>query len=130
MASVIHPAGYDWSANAEASPEIRSSSTRVIPTITLERLSLTPEDGTVGNTPRDFLRGPGLSQWDITLAKNTKFGTSEVNCAWEYTKFSIAQTSRDSVSTMDLTAPPRQLTETPDVAAGNPVIATEESKET
>jgi len=43
-----------------------------------------PEFGTVGNTPRNFLIGPGLSQWDITLAKNTKINEKvNVQLRWE-----------------------------------------------
>ncbi|MPZ19697.1 MAG: TonB-dependent receptor plug domain-containing protein [Luteitalea sp.] len=31
-----------------------------------------PADGTLGTTPKGFLRGPGINQWDISLFKNTR----------------------------------------------------------
>ena len=31
-------------------------------------------DGTLGTTPKGFLRGPGINQWDISLYKNTRVG--------------------------------------------------------
>ena len=33
-----------------------------------------PADATLGSTPRGFLRGPGINQWDISLFKNTRVG--------------------------------------------------------
>jgi hypothetical protein len=33
-----------------------------------------PADGTLGSTPKGFLRGPGINQWDISLYKNTRVG--------------------------------------------------------
>jgi hypothetical protein len=33
-----------------------------------------PADGTLGSTPKGFLRGPGINQWDISLFKNTRIG--------------------------------------------------------
>ena len=33
-----------------------------------------PADGTLGTTPKGFLRGPGINQWDISLYKNTRVG--------------------------------------------------------
>jgi Carboxypeptidase regulatory-like domain/TonB-dependent Receptor Plug Domain len=33
-----------------------------------------PADGTLGSTPKGFLRGPGIDQWDISLFKNTRVG--------------------------------------------------------
>ena len=32
-----------------------------------------PVDGTLGNTGRNFFRGPGINQWDISLFKNFNF---------------------------------------------------------
>ena len=85
----------------------------------------TPDVGTVGNTPRDFLRGPGLSQWDLTLAKNTKIGEKlNVQLRWEvYNVLNRANFSRFSLDNGINSSTFGQLTETPDVAAGNPVIA-------
>ena len=33
-----------------------------------------PADGTLGSTPKGFLRGPGINQWDVSLFKNTRVG--------------------------------------------------------
>jgi hypothetical protein len=30
--------------------------------------------GTIGNAPRDILRGPGVGQWDFSIVKDTKLG--------------------------------------------------------
>jgi hypothetical protein len=86
-----------------------------------------PDLGTVGNTPRDFLIGPGLSQWDVTLAKNTKIGEKlNVQLRWEvYNVLNRGNFSRFSLDNgiQDIGNGFGSLTETPDVAAGNPVIA-------
>jgi hypothetical protein len=84
-----------------------------------------PEDGTVGNTPRNFLIGPGLSQWDMTLAKNTKIRERfNVQLRWEvYNVLNRANFSRFSLDNGINSQTFGHLTETPDVAAGNPVIA-------
>ncbi len=43
-----------------------------------------PCDGTVGNSRRNQLIGPGLSQWDMTLMKNTKITERlNVELRWE-----------------------------------------------
>ena len=84
-----------------------------------------PADGTVGNTPRNFLIGPGLSQWDVTLAKNTKINERlNVQLRWEvYNVFNRGNFSRFSLDNGINSAGFGSLSETPDVAAGNPVIA-------
>ena len=84
-----------------------------------------PADGTVGNTPRDFLIGPGLSQWDLTLAKNTKINEKlNVEVRWEvYNVLNRANYSRFSLDNGIQDSGFGTLSETPDVAAGNPVIA-------
>jgi hypothetical protein len=33
-----------------------------------------PADGTLGTTPKGFLRGPGINQWDMSLFKNARIG--------------------------------------------------------
>ena len=66
--------------------EIPSSLTDSRITGTMSRNSFRQfrSDGTVGNTPRNFLIGPGLSQWDMTLAKNTKINERlNVQLRWE-----------------------------------------------
>jgi len=84
-----------------------------------------PEDGTVGNTPRNFLIGPGLSQWDMALAKNTKIGEKlNVDIRWEvFNVLNRGNFSRFSLDNGIRSATFGHLSETPDVAAGNPVIA-------
>lgn len=86
---------------------------------------MTPDPGTVGDTPRNFLFAPGLSQWDLTLAKNTKVGEKlNVQLRWEvYNILNHANFSRFSLDNGINSATFGHLTETPDVAAGNPVIA-------
>jgi hypothetical protein len=91
----------------------------------VSRSFVTPDVGTVGNTPRDFLIGPGLSQWDLTLAKNTKLGERlNVQLRWEvYNILNRANFSRFSLDNGINSFTFGSLSETPDVAAGNPVIA-------
>ena len=86
---------------------------------------MTPDPGTVGNTPRNFLTAPGLSQWDMTLAKNTKIGERlNVQLRWEvYNVLNRANYSRFSLDNGIQSGTFGTLSETPDVAAGNPVIA-------
>jgi hypothetical protein len=86
---------------------------------------VTPLAGTVGDTPRNFLTAPGLSQWDLTLAKNTKIGERlNVQLRWEvYNILNHANFSRFSLDNGINSGTFGHLTETPDVAAGNPVIA-------
>jgi len=86
---------------------------------------VTPADGTVGNTPRNFLISPGLSQWDMTLAKNTKINERlSVEVRWEvYNVLNRANFSRFSFDNGISDSGFGTLSETPDVAAGNPVIA-------
>jgi hypothetical protein len=84
-----------------------------------------PDDGTVGNSPRNFLISPGLAQWDLTLAKNTKLNERlSVELRWEvYNVLNRANFSRFSFDNGINDSGFGTLAETPDVAAGNPVIA-------
>jgi Carboxypeptidase regulatory-like domain/TonB dependent receptor/TonB-dependent Receptor Plug Domain len=86
---------------------------------------VSPSAGTVGDTPRNFLTSPGLSQWDLTLAKNTKIGERlTVQLRWEvYNVLNRANFSRFSLDNGIRSSTFGQLTQTPDVAAGNPVVA-------
>jgi len=84
-----------------------------------------PLPGTVGNSRRNLLRGPGLSQWDMSLIKNTKINERlSVQVRWEVynilNRANFALASIDNTGTSDSFG---QLTQTPDVSAGNPVIA-------
>jgi hypothetical protein len=84
-----------------------------------------PQPGAVGTSHRNTLIGPGLSQWDMTLAKNTKINERlSVQLRWEvYNLFNRANFSRFSIDNTASSTTFGSLTETPDVAAGNPVIA-------
>jgi len=86
---------------------------------------VTPDPGTVGNTPRNFLISPGLAQWDLTLAKNTQISERlSVELRWEvYNVLNRANFSRFSLDNGINDSGFGTLTETPDVAAGNPVVA-------
>jgi hypothetical protein len=86
---------------------------------------VSPDFGTVGNTPRNFLISPGLAQWDLTLAKNTKINEKlMVELRWEvYNVLNRANFSRFSFDNGINDGGFGKLSETPDVAAGNPVIA-------
>ncbi len=83
-----------------------------------------PCSGTVGNARRNQLIGPGLAQWDMTLAKNTKISERlEVELRWEV--YNVLNRGNfyyipQNVLTSGTFA---QIKETSDVAAGNPVIA-------
>lgn len=84
-----------------------------------------PPDGFVGTTPRNFLIGPGLSQWDMSLIKNTKL-TERVTLQLRWEVYNILNRSNFSRFSLDngvRSSTFGQLSETPDVAAGNPVIA-------
>jgi len=86
---------------------------------------LTPGPGAVGDSPRNFLISPGLAQWDLTLAKNTKINEKlMVELRWEvYNVLNRANFSRFSFDNGINDSGFGTLAETPDVAAGNPVIA-------
>jgi len=84
-----------------------------------------PCDGTIGNSRRNMLRGPGLSQWDMTLLKDTKIAERlTVQFRWEV--FNILNrgnfaplVSNNRVGSGSFGT----ITNTPDVSVGNPVIA-------
>jgi len=84
-----------------------------------------PVPGTVGNSRRNMLIGPGLSQWDMSLIKNTKI-TERVSFELRWDVYNILNRANFALSSIDNTGTSSsfgKLTETPDVAAGNPVIA-------
>jgi len=83
-----------------------------------------PCPGTVGNSRRNQLIGPGLSQWDMALVKETKIteGTS-LQFRWEV--YNILNRANFGAPTSFLIpgAPIfGTITGTPDVALGNPVL--------
>ncbi len=97
-----------------------------------------PCNGSVGNARRNQLIGPGLAQWDMTLAKNTKITERvDVELRWEvynllnrgnfyYAPNNVLTTCSLVVGTTCESASGGnfgQITKTSDVAVGNPVIA-------
>ena len=97
-----------------------------------------PCAGTVGNVHRNQLIGPGLAQWDMTLAKNTKISEHlNVELRWEV--FNVLNRGNfyyfpnNTLTTCDVVTGNLctsssggnfgQISKTSDVAAGNPVIA-------
>jgi hypothetical protein len=82
-----------------------------------------PCSGTVGNSRRNQLIGPGLSQWDLTLMKKTKIGERmNVEIRWEVYNV-LNRGNFYSYPDNTLGASLGTITKTSDVAVGNPVIA-------
>ena len=82
-----------------------------------------PCDGTVGNSRRNQLIGPGLSQWDITLMKNTKI-TERVSLEARWEVYNVLNRGNFySYADNTFGASFGTITKTPDVGSGNPVIA-------
>jgi hypothetical protein len=83
-----------------------------------------PCNGTVGNMRRNMLIGPGLSQWDMTLAKNTKL-TERLNVELRWEVFNVLNRANfyyfpnNTLSGAGF----GHISKTSDVAVGNPVIA-------
>ena len=82
-----------------------------------------PCPGTVGNSRRNQLIGPGLAQWDMTLMKNTKI-TDRLNLELRWEVYNILNRGNfyyfpDNTFGASFGS----LSKTSDVAAGNPVIA-------
>jgi hypothetical protein len=97
-----------------------------------------PCTGTVGNSRRNQLIGPGLAQWDMTLAKSFKF-TERFNLQFRWEVYNLLNRANfhyfpnNTIGTCgsvnsDGTCALGQMnfnniTKTSDVASGNPVIA-------
>ncbi|MGC2182407.1 MAG: TonB-dependent receptor [Terriglobales bacterium] len=82
-----------------------------------------PCDGTVGNSRRNQLIGPGLSQWDMILMKNTRI-TDRLNVEIRWEVYNILNRGNFYYAPDNtLGATFGTITKTSDVAAGNPVIA-------
>jgi hypothetical protein len=84
-----------------------------------------PCTGTVGNSRRNMLRGPGLSQWDLTLMKNTKIN-ERVSFELRWEVYNVLNRANFALASIDNTVGSSligNLSQTPDVSAGNPVIA-------
>jgi Carboxypeptidase regulatory-like domain/TonB dependent receptor/TonB-dependent Receptor Plug Domain len=84
-----------------------------------------PCDGTIGTARRGMLRGPGLSQWDATVIKDTKIGEHfTVQFRWEvFNLFNHGNFAPFVSNNVIGSGSFGQITSTPDVAVGNPVIA-------
>jgi hypothetical protein len=84
-----------------------------------------PAVGTVGTCGRNSIEGPGLAQWDLSLMKMTNIG-SKVKIQFRWEVFNLL--NRANFDGLSPTYNVRsgafgQITSTPDVGAGNPVIA-------
>ena len=83
-----------------------------------------PCAGQVGNSRRNQLIGPGLSQLDATIIKNTKI-TERLNMEFRWEVYNVLNRANfyffpnNTLVGGNLFA----VTKTPDVAAGNPVVA-------
>jgi hypothetical protein len=84
-----------------------------------------PTPGTVGDSRRNTLTGPGLSQWDMSLIKNTKINERlSFELRWEvYNVLNRANFSLSSLNNTGTSSTFGMINQTPDVTAGNPVIA-------
>jgi Carboxypeptidase regulatory-like domain/TonB dependent receptor/TonB-dependent Receptor Plug Domain len=84
-----------------------------------------PCDGTIGTARRGMLRGPGLSQWDATVIKDTMIGEHfTVQFRWEvFNLFNHGNFAPFVSNNVIGSGSFGQITSTPDVAVGNPVIA-------
>jgi len=81
-----------------------------------------PCPGLVGNSRRNQLIGPGLSQWDMSLVKNTKIteGTS-LQFRWEVYNV-LNRSNFGAVTNFLIPGLFGTITGTPDVSLGNPVL--------
>ena len=84
-----------------------------------------PCDGTIGNSRRNLLRGPGLSQWEATLIKDTKLG-ERLTMQFRWEVYNVLNRGNFAPYVSNNTVGSGTfgtITTTPDVAVGNPVIA-------
>jgi hypothetical protein len=84
-----------------------------------------PTSGTVGDSRRNTLTGPGLSQLDMSLIKSTKINERlSFQIRWEvYNVLNRANFSQGSLNNTGTSSTFGTMNQTPDVTAGNPVIA-------
>jgi Carboxypeptidase regulatory-like domain/TonB-dependent Receptor Plug Domain len=83
-----------------------------------------PAPGTVGNSRRNQLTGPGLSQWDVSLIKNTHV-SERVNVELRWEVYNILNHGNFYYFPNNLLNAGGfgTITKTNDVSVGNPVIA-------
>jgi hypothetical protein len=83
-----------------------------------------PCDGTVGNSRRNQLIGPGLAQWDASVIKDTKI-TERLTMQFRWEVYNLLNRANffylpnNTLKGGGLGS----ITKTPDVAVGNPVVA-------
>jgi hypothetical protein len=83
-----------------------------------------PCPGMVGNSRRNQLIGPGLSQWDASVIKDTKI-TEKLTVQFRWEVYNLLNRANffylpnNTLKGGDL----GKITKTPDVASGNPVVA-------
>jgi hypothetical protein len=84
-----------------------------------------PCAGTVGNSQRNQLIGPGLAQLDMSVIKNTRITERlAMQFRWEvYNAFNRGNFYFFPNNTLDASGGFGQIKETSDVASGNPVVA-------
>jgi hypothetical protein len=82
-----------------------------------------PAAGTVGSCGRNSLRGPGLKQWDLSLLKTTALNNrTKIQFRWEV--FNVLNRANFGLVDSNVrNSTFGQIVSTPDVDAGNPVIA-------
>ncbi|MBI3475445.1 MAG: TonB-dependent receptor [Acidobacteria bacterium] len=82
-----------------------------------------PCAGTVGTSRRNQLKGPGLAQWDMTLAKVTKI-SEKVSLEFRWEVFNVLNRANfHYFPDNTLGSSFGTITKTSDVASGNPVVA-------
>jgi Carboxypeptidase regulatory-like domain/TonB dependent receptor/TonB-dependent Receptor Plug Domain len=82
-----------------------------------------PAAGTIGNSRRNQLIGPGLVQLDMSLIKNTKI-TERVAVQFRWEVYNVLNRGNfNYLPNYTLNSSFGQLNQTPDVYAGNPVVA-------
>ncbi len=79
--------------------------------------------GTVGNSPRNMLIGPGLSQWDASIIKDTRL-TERMTLQFRWEVFNVLNRANFSQPSNFLIPGGNfgQITSTPDVGVGNPIL--------
>jgi outer membrane receptor protein involved in Fe transport len=84
-----------------------------------------PPDGTIGTCGRNVIEGPGLAQWDVSLLKDTRIN-DRVKLQFRWEVFNVLNRANFDAAGTNFSIRSGafgQLTATPDVASGNPVLA-------
>jgi len=107
--------------------QTRNSNQYVVETYDAGGLPLSPfyfpAPGTVGNSRRNMLIGPGLSQWDASLIKDTRL-SEKIALQFRWEVFNVLNRANFSQPSNYLIPGGGfgQITSTPDVFAGNPIL--------